>query len=650
MSEPIWDVESLYQRAKALAEKAGRELSIEHFWAIADADLAGSAPREIDRLVARAKNYIVFDKAIAKYGVPGDPDVDASIRRNEIFNSAEALKDNLDALRFLCKTNLLFLAREILNKEFTFYTHARLCNFFVQKDPSRALVYQDPVKDRLLLYPRGGFKSTLDMIDCVQWIINFPDVRILVLCSTDDLAEAFVWEVRKYFSVVEHSKPTVFQRLFPEFCIKPSSGSETEFICPCASRDLESTDDEKKEPTVWASSILSNLPGWHCDLAKIDDAVNDKNAATNLLIAKVIKKVNYAESLIDPGGYIDMIGTPYAPGDLYTNRKEVSDPTEIKILEKPAWWLKADSIHKNERDWTNEDLELLFEFDKLGTPRLTHKFLRKKKRQDVQIFNSQYLLNPAGVKKIKFTRELLAQRTISRDQLPLKLTYYILWDFAYAANKDNDYSVGAAIGLDEEGRAYVVEIFRDHYLDSELAREIASSNKTYLPRLVPIENSNGAQFLESSIRRYSDEMGISYIPLDFFKVDKTPNAKATRIGALQPLLVDGRLYFLNEIACLEDLYKEFEGFGSVPHDDIPDAVSHVHRVLPSFGAMQSNMEERKEKERKFREALAAKEFEDMIYLQGDYAIPEKPIEAPQTSFEDSGGNEPYDPYAVGGFK
>lgn len=644
MPDPIWTRSYLLAEAKKLAEQSGKTLSIDHFWQVADRDLAGPALKQISDLVVRAKNYAVFDLAIAEYGVAGDPDIDASIKRKAILESnKDKLGTDESLLVFFCRTNLMFLGREVFNKLFTFSTHARICNFFVQKNPSLALDEQDDTKKRLLLFPRGGFKSTIDLIDCVQWIINFPDVRILVVTAESGLATAFIGELKNYFVVSLGATPTNFQTLFPTFTVpKKSDGPEDQFVCPCRT----SGDEKKKEPTAWAASILSNLPGWHCDIMKSDDVINDKNSDTAVLIGKVKKKANMAGALVDPGGYKDFIGTPYAPNDLYTAVKiDVEDELDLKELSKPAWWLRQESIHKEERDCVDVDYELLFEFDKLGKKRLTHKFLREARRTDPQMFNSQYLLNPAGIKKIKFSLELLLKQTISREQLPAKLSYYILWDFAYAANTQNDYSVGAVIGLDEENRIYVLEILRDHYLDSELARAVATSNHQYRPRLVPVENSNGAQFLESSIRRYSEEMGVDYIPLDFFKVDRSLNAKATRIGALEPLLRDGRLFFLNEIDCLDDLYKEFKEFGSAIHDDIPDAISHVHRILPTQLSMPPGGPAEKERRQRVWKALEERRFEDMIFQQGEYApvIPQAPIEP-----EPGTGNDIDDPYGIPG--
>src|SRR6185369_6284684 len=125
-------------------------------------------------------------------------------------------------------------------------THEEICNdFFVRKDPTVATfkdfanTYIDK-KERLLLVPRGGFKSSIDMADCVQWVICFPEVTILVLTGVLDLARDFVAEIKSHFTLAEGGNAPVglfvskknlqprlmpdgssslFQVLFPEHCI-----------------------------------------------------------------------------------------------------------------------------------------------------------------------------------------------------------------------------------------------------------------------------------------------------------------------------------------------------------------------------------------------------------------------------------------------
>ena len=49
-----------------------------------------------------------------------------------------------------------------------------VCDLFVKKDPSKPIKDQDEFKNRILLWPRGGMKSTIDICDTVQWILCFP--------------------------------------------------------------------------------------------------------------------------------------------------------------------------------------------------------------------------------------------------------------------------------------------------------------------------------------------------------------------------------------------------------------------------------------------------------------------------------------------
>lgn len=654
MTEPKWTPDYLYAEANALAQKCGEPLTVRHFWKIADRDLTcdivgGKAvPLTMEQLRTRAMNYIQMDRTIAKYNVEStDPNVAAALKRIEALRECPSSSQTVDFLRYMCRTNLMFLGREVFNRDFTFITHQPICDFFVQKNPNVAFYLQDTVNERLLLYPRGSYKSSVDIIDCVQWYLCFPDTRILILTATEDLAISFIGELKNYFFVAKDAVLTGFQKLFPEYHLSAATiGAEDQYFCP--ERTLG--DEKKKDPSAWAASILSTLPGKHCDLAKLDDVVSDKNAETAALIQKVIRKVAFAKSLVDPGGFVDLLGTPYAATDLYTRTETKALPGELLILRTPARTLRPEALHKDEKDCSHADYDLLFEFNKVKRPVLTHDFLDKRKREDLGIYMSQYMLNAAGTRKIKFSMDLMQQRTISIEQLPHQLKYYIFWDFAYTVNQTSDYSVGAVVGYDSENRGYVIEIFRDHYIDSDLARAVVDSFKKYQPRMVSIENSNGAQYLEQTIRRYAEEVGITYIPLDFFTADKSPNAKASRIGSLQPRILGGELFFMNTIECLEDLHKEFVNFGTALHDDIPDAISFYLRVLPS-GTPEPGGPGGKEKQRLFDIATKEKEFYDMIYGQGDYAPPVVEAEIiPESGTGDLSDNSLWDPYTPAGFK
>ena len=167
----------------------------------------------------------------------------------------EQLLNELVETRYLAQTNLYFLCHLLGWRDMTLNTHEDICNkFFVTKDPTFntmekfAKQYKQEKKHRLLLVPRGGFKSTMDACDTIQWIINYPETTILIMTGTLPLATAFVKQIREHFElqlaveeVSEKGKPVykardvkndetgewssdMFQMLFPEHCIVPGSG------------------------------------------------------------------------------------------------------------------------------------------------------------------------------------------------------------------------------------------------------------------------------------------------------------------------------------------------------------------------------------------------------------------------------------------
>lgn len=521
-------------------------------------------------------------------------------------------------LRRRAQTDLFFLGTKVLGKPWVEQPHREMCEHFVHKNPDLPFYEQDALKERLLMEPRGSFKSTVDIVDAVQWTICFPDVRILVLTAADDLSTAFVDEYKNYFIFPEGADPTQFQKLFPDFRVAPGreKGPEGEFVCPARTRF-------RKEPTIWSASILSTLPGWHCDVMKSDDVVTDKNAEESRQREKVIRKLEAATKLVDPGGYIEYIGTPSHAGDAYGRLEEESSPGELKVLRRAAWWPKPGYEGQKPQNLPPENVELLFEKDAEGTPRLSYKFLKRKSRQ--RDFVPQYLCIANEDDEITFPKDLLEQRTIGWEQLPKKLIYYISWDFAYSRQKKRDYSVGTVGALDEQNRLYIIDIYRERYLPDDLAFKVAESCRAYMPRLVLIENSNGAEFLVPTIRRQAEAIGLQILPLDIFKVDNKPDAKRVRISALQPLLKGGRLFFLDTVSYLEDLYREFNRYGSDSHDDIPDCVSHFQRILP----LQPEAPPDPQAVALVFEKLREKELEDMLFGNGNYAPPPPPPSEPE---------------------
>ena len=258
----------------------------------------------------------------------------------------------LAKLRFLSQTNLFFLCHLLESyNEVTINTHEEICNnFFVQKDPTFT-VFKDfanqytELKDRMLLVPRGGFKSSLNMADCIQWVICFPAITILILTGVYDLAGDFVGEIKRHFTLEEsgefdskkkalHSprkimdkvtgewSESMFQILFPEHCITPSEGTMFEYQTPAES--------DKKEPTVRAASIEQALSGSHFDILDLDDVVTNENSQTPDRMLKINKQIEINKAMMNPYGFFTIIGTWYDEADFYGITPKAGTQTWLK--------------------------------------------------------------------------------------------------------------------------------------------------------------------------------------------------------------------------------------------------------------------------------------------------------------------------------
>lgn len=542
-------------------------------------------------------------------------------------------EEQIQMLRRLAQTDLFFLARYIIGNEWiTERTHNAICDFFVQKDPDKTVAEQEEIKERLLLYPRGSLKSTLNIIDTVQWVICFPDIVIIILTAADELATDFVDELKSYFICEtddkgQWSNPTLFQALFPEFLVSTKAkdkGVLGRFTTPARRR-------YQKEPTVLATSIGANNSGKHCHVLKLDDAISDANSETAGEQRKLTRKIAMVGNLLMAYGYLDMVGTRYGLDDAYGKKLQthgvtklyggITVPNQFKYLCYPAWWVKGTDYRLPDKAqvFDPDCLELLF------PEVLTYKHLLKKYRDNIETFCSQQLNDPVGADAVIFLREDLINATVSPTVLPREGRYFIAWDWAYGTKRKNDYTVGAVGLFDDQQRIWIVDVIRGKYKAHELPYVIVKAIKDYRPVAVGIEGSLGAEFLRESVNRegYAQQVDTSII--DYFPVSRSGDAKLERVKSLEPFIASGKLKFSTGIDCLEALYHEFERFTGdhTSHDDIPDAIAYLLRFLPRTVPVNNH-----EAQAELVRDLMEKDMHDRVYRQGVYAPVEPELPEP----------------------
>lgn len=531
--------------------------------------------------------------------------------------------------RFMAQTNLFFLCKllekykDVSAKEYvwidgtTHNTHEELCNdFFVRKDPTIktfkefAVQYIDK-KERLLLVPRGGFKSSIDMADCVQWIICFPEVTILILTGVLDLAKDFVGEIKGHFTLEEggtvglfvpkkslrphtmvDGSVSFFQVLFPEHCVPADDGKSYEYQTPAVAIP-------DKETTVFGASIEQNLVGWHVGVMKLDDVVTNDNSITVDRIKAINKQVSINQAMLHPYGFYDKIGTWYDGEDTYgqdiQNLKKFEEDGEdfpMKIYIRPAWWANdaARKAGKIEEEMLESDYGFWFN-DSDNANSLTYKFLRHKKKTD-PYFAIKYLNDPTQMHTIKFPRELLVRKTVTGNEIPGTGMVVTTVDTAYSTKSWADYTV-IITALIYGGRFYIIDMKRGRYTEYELPAMIAHTASQWKPKRICIEESGAIKYIAREVYREMDKLKVrvpvTLVPLGQGK--KSVNSKSVKAGPILRFLGDDRLKFVNTCPMLEELYDELSKFGTAAstHDDIVDALAILVNEFSSYADIEGKM-------------------------------------------------------------
>jgi predicted phage terminase large subunit-like protein len=449
------------------------------------------------------------------------------------------------------------------------------------------------------------------MADTVQWIINYPEVTIMILTGVLKLAEDFVGEIKGFFKLadgtmenvnlfetkkaikpvtLDDDTPFMFQVLFPEHCIDKDAGTLQEFQTPAVSQT-------EKECTVWAASIDQNLSGWHVGVMKLDDVVTNENSRTVDRIININKQVSINQAMLHPYGFYDKIGTWYDSEDTYgqdmkhiKSCEKSGDPITMKVYLRPGWWPNAAAIKagKVESEMLESDYELWF-----NVPgQLTYAFLHSK-MHDAEGFAIKYLNDPTKAHTVKFPRELLERRTIHSNLLPQSGLIVTCIDTAYSTKSWADYTV-MITAMIYGGRFYIIDMARGKWNEFELPCKIASVANQWRPSRICIEESVGVKWLGKEIYREMDKLHVR-VPIEFVPMGKGSKATAKDAMAKPVLryLGDERLLFANQMVGLEELYKEVSAFGTAAaaHDDIVDALALLVDQFSSYADMEGKKSE-----------------------------------------------------------
>lgn len=499
-----------------------------------------------------------------------------------------------DEIRQLCLTDKQVLS-EVLGYDFVPAVHAPLWKQFFQYDNKKPWAQQSDIAKILILWPRGHYKTTAVVVDIIQAILNFPDIRILIMRGSIQITRAWLKEIKAHF--IGRNPFSHLVDYFPEFC---RIAGEDDPDNDDEAGGLPGTKDEFTVParrnkglgqaTVTVASPRSIKTGTHYDLGYFDDLVNDQNYNSLTKLAKVEQDFWDCIPLIDPPFYAIMTGTRYAFGDVYENTIKSNVKGEWRVSFRTCW------VDPNAPD--EEKVPLFPQQHSVRDPNkligFTKEMLFQIRVAKPQMFASQYMNQPIQKGGQRFTRALLescltpaklytsaplisAATTIQMkpnvDLIPLSPSVF----FIDLANTDGDESDDSCVLIgkhDQQMVQYVVDVMGGKWLTPMLAEQIILASSIYRPEKIFVEKSAAGIVFVDYLRLVALQKKM-VLPLEFIKIDNKKDAKYTRISSLQGLMTYKRLRFFEGISVWEKIIHQFEIFpgGKHKHDDYIDTIA-----------------------------------------------------------------------------
>lgn len=158
-------------------------------------------------------------------------------------------------------------------------------------------------KRKLIVCPRGAFKSTLAVISYSVWLlIREPNARILIDSEVFTNSRNFLREIKAH---LESFRVT---SIFGNFKTKDDWTQ--------SSLTIAQRTKTYKESSIVCSGVGVIKTGQHFDYIIADDLNSHQNSNTPEGQEKVITHYKYYTSLLEPDGTIAIIGTRYAANDV----------------------------------------------------------------------------------------------------------------------------------------------------------------------------------------------------------------------------------------------------------------------------------------------------------------------------------------------
>lgn len=383
-----------------------------------------------------------------------------------------------------------------------------------------------------------------------------------------------------------------------------------------------------------------------------DDPIDNFTSSTEAVRESTQEKFDLLTELLEPGGYLTLVGTPYVESDLYSvllDRAQKPGAKPLLSRIDPAWTVLHHARHKEILDLEPQDVSLLF------PERLTFENLRAaaldSASDNFRLFRMQKLcewVEEGETEKLNFSRDKLRERIVQADLIPAMGEINITVDRAYSTSKTADLSSicvsKCALNAENVMSLYVLTVEADRWKGSELAEKLALLAQRNNPVHILIEQGADWQSLDELIRQAFAKYGVSTRP--YWRTPSgTKNEKFVRFKALEHVLYGSRLFFkagpyidmlFDQFTTLDGKGKGFKSTAS-KKDDCVDSLS----MALWFCKNVPDLEDVKKIEEEQRKQTLLREQYNAYFVTPS-------IQTPQ--IEEAPSNSPYSRFHIPGIR
>lgn len=449
--------------------------------------------------------------------------------------------------------------------------HLDVCEFITRQNKKRS---------QLILLPRDHGKSALAAYYACWKVLRQPDIRILLISSTANLAEKQLQFIKDILT------SDIFQYYWPEY-VNPDEGKRKRWTSHEIAIDHPKRAEEGvRDPTVFTGGLTTSLTGLHADLIVLDDIIVQENAYTKEGRDKVKSLYSLLHSIAGAEAEEIAVGTRYHPLDLYAEMQDMQE----EIFDEQGSLMGKDNVYEVFQR-TVEDIgdgtgRFLWPRQQRQDGRwfgFNQQILANKKAKylDRTQFRAQYYNDPndyanATINRSKF--QYYDKKFLKRDDgywsiKGKRLNVYASIDFAYSLGKRSDYTALVVVGIDSDGSVYVLDVNRiktdkisDYY------QLIVEAHTKWEFRKLRAEVSGGQQAIVKELKsQYITPNGL-HLAIDEFRPSARQGSKEERMqNILEPRYTNLSIWHYKggDIQELEDELIS----RNPPHDDIKDALA-----------------------------------------------------------------------------